>query len=44
MAANAAGTNAKRCIEAAVGVSQGQFKDIVRELLNRKAEIHLLFR
>jgi len=31
-------------IEAAVGISQGQFKDIARELHNRKAEIRLLFR
>jgi putative nucleotidyltransferase with HDIG domain len=31
-------------IEAALGTSQGQFKDIVRELHNRKAEIQLLFR
>jgi putative nucleotidyltransferase with HDIG domain len=31
-------------IEAALGISQGQFKDIVRELHKRKAEIQLLFR
>ena len=31
-------------IEAALGISQGQFKDIVRGLHNRKAEIQLLFR
>jgi putative nucleotidyltransferase with HDIG domain len=31
-------------IETTLGISQGQFKDIVRELHNRKAEIQLLFR
>jgi len=31
-------------IEAALGISQGQFKEIVRELHKRKAEIQLLFR
>jgi HD-like signal output (HDOD) protein len=31
-------------IESALGISQGQFKDIFRKLHNRKAEIQLLFR
>jgi putative nucleotidyltransferase with HDIG domain len=31
-------------IEAALGISQGQFKDIVRDLNHRKTEIQLLFR